>query len=158
MEIRIYWWWGWRVFFYVHIDFLLVTFCIHFFLRTLCFYFLFYFKKIFAPSCISTKFIYTSNHTESNSRRNLIFRFIVVFWQKRGGATKKNMFYHNWFFFFSVGLQYRNISIKSEQPSCSNKIISMANKRQLDFLLVQRSPKRLYLKNSTIGHIFIHEF
>lgn len=119
-------------------------------------------KKIFAPPCIGTKSIYTSNHTESNSRRNLIFEFIVVFCHKKKYVLSPR---HNssFFFFGRIAISFRNISIKREQPSAPIKSFQWPTNDSSTFLLVQRSPKRLYSKDPTIGHIFIqpifiHEF
>lgn len=124
---------------------------------------LFILKKIFAPPCIGTKSIYTSNHTESNSRRNLIFEFIVVFCHKKKICFITAAQFVVFFFFGRIAISFRNISIKREQPSAPIKSFQWPTNDSSTFLLVQRSPKRLYSKDPTIGRIFIqpifiHEF
>lgn len=120
-------------------------------------------KKIFAPPCIGTKSIYTSNHTESNSRRNLIFEFIFVFCHKKKYVLSPRHNSSFFFFFGRIAISFRNISIKREQPSAPIKSFQWPTNDNSTFLLVQRSPKRLYSKDPTIGRIFIqpifiHEF
>lgn len=61
--------------------------------------------------------------------------------------------------FARIAISFSNISIKSEQTTCSNKIILLANNRQLVFLLIRRG-LRAFIQRSrrSVGYLFGHKF